>query len=430
MKPDSFDVCLIYLPKPFLKQPDAQAPLGLMYLAAVLEEAGKTVVLKNYASFSDESAIDDLPYASLYGITITGLEVLQANRFSKLIKHKYKNAKICVGGPGTYSDEFIDFNCIDAAVQGDGEEIILKLLDHAKKNQLRQIYITGRVQNLDSLPLPARHLLVDRQGGNIFAHDKIYASGDSTIILSSRGCIMSCAFCSAPKMANGKIRCRSPKKVGDEIKHVVDNYGIRQFRFSDDMFTMSRQRVFELCEEIGKHNVFWRISCRVNPLDKDILKSLWDAGCRELSFGIESFDNAVLHGLNKKASSEDNQRALEMSAEHGFSVRVLFMIATPFQTRETININKKYIESTPFSIIACTQFIPIPGCDVWNNPDKYNIEILEKDLDKYNFYMFGPDGRRPIQPIIKIKDRPLDEFLKESEEFRDFLQEKGIVNEG
>lgn len=425
-----YDVCLIYLPKPFLKQPDAQAPLGLMYLAAVLLQNNKSVILKNYSQYSYVDAIGDLPESKIYGITVTSLELLQANRFAVLIKNKYPKSKVILGGPGTFASEFIDFSAIDSAVQGEAEEKILDIIRHAETNQLRQIYVTNRINDIDGISFPARYMLTDRQGGNIFAKNKTYADGDSTVIISSRGCPMKCAFCSAPKMAQDKVCCRSPKNVGLEIKHVVENYGIRQFRFSDDMFTLNRKRVFELCEEIGKHNIFWRISCRVNPLDKDMLKSLWDAGCRELSFGIESFDDKVLFGLNKNATAEDNKRALEMSAQQGFSVRVLFMIGTPFQTRETIDINKKYIESTPFSIIACTQFLPIPGCDIWYNPDKYNVEILNKNLNDYNFYMFGPEGRRPMQPIIKIKDRPLDEFLKESEEFRDFIQEKGIVNEG
>jgi hypothetical protein len=81
----SKDIVLIYLPKPFLKQPDAQAPLGLMYIAASLERKGVVVDLKNYATYSDDEAIEDLPNAKIFGITITSLEVLQASRFAMLL---------------------------------------------------------------------------------------------------------------------------------------------------------------------------------------------------------------------------------------------------------------------------------------------------------------------------------------------------------
>jgi len=417
------DVCLIYLPKPFLRQPDAQAPLGLMYIAAALESAGKTVELKHYAAYSDEQAINDLPSAHLYGITATALEIPHSNRFGALIKLKYPDAKIVVGGPGVYAKEFIDKKIIDSICYGDGEEIILNILNDAKCNAMSPLYNGGAIENLDTLNLPARHLLKDRQGGDIFAYGKHYADGDSTIIVSSRGCPMQCAFCSAPALTySNKLRFRSPKEIAKEIRYVKEKYGITQFRFSDDFFTANRQRVFDLCDAIGPENIFWRISCRVKPLDEDMLRAMWNAGCRELSFGVESFDDRVLTGLNKNATSMDNVRALDLASAYDYSVRILLMIRTPFQEFDTIDKNIFWLNRVPFNIVACTTFVPLPGSAIWNNPDVYNIEILDKDLDKYNFYFFGPDGRRPIDKIFRIKNRDIDEFHKESEFFRDWLE--------
>jgi anaerobic magnesium-protoporphyrin IX monomethyl ester cyclase len=418
------DVCLIYLPKPFLRDPDAQAPLGLMYLAASLESRNRTVTIENYAPFNDAEAINHLPPAKLYGITVTSLEVLQANRFSGKIKRKYPDAKIVLGGPGVYATEYINFNVIDSACFGDGEYTIHDILHDAENNTLKQKYFGEIVENLDSLPLPSRHLLKDKQGGKIFAYGKNYTGEDaSTIIVSSRGCAFQCAFCSAPRLThNKKLRFRSPEEVAREMRHVKNTYGIKQFRFSDDMFTATKKRTLELCDAIGPENVYWRISCRVKPLDSEMLDAMYQAGCRELSFGIESFDDNVLSGLHKKSTSIDNINALELSAKHGFSTRILLMIRTPFQTPETIEHNKYWLSHVPFSIIACTAFIPIPGCDIWYNPDKYNIEILNRDLDLYNFYMYGRGGRRTIDPIIKIKSRDLYEFHRESEDFRDWLE--------
>ena len=426
-----YDVILIYLPKPYLNEPDAQAPLGLMYLAAELEKAGKSVDIRNYAAYSDEEVHTDLPHACLYGITATSLEIPQANRFARLIRAKYPDASIVIGGPGSYANEFVDFDVVDSVCIGDGEKTIFNILEDAYTGTMDKIYYGEVITDLDSLELPARHLLKDRQGGNIFAYGHNYLEGGSTVILSSRGCPFKCAFCSAPKLSyNNKLRFRSPASVATEMKHVIDTYGIRQFRFSDDMFTANRKRVLELCDAIGPLNAVWRISCRVKPLDDVMLHTMWNAGCRELSFGIESFDNAVLAGLNKKATAEDNISALNRSAKVGYRTRMLFMIRTPFQTRGTIELNKHWIVRVPFDIMACTGFIPIPGSDVWYNPEKYNIEILDRDLDKYNFYMFNSEGRRPLDPIIKIVDRPLDEFMKESEEFRDWVEDLGKANKG
>jgi len=433
-RPCDMKATLIYLPKPYLKEPEAQAPLGLMYLAAVLEEHEYGVELKNYPAFTDEEAIADLGPADLYGITVTSLEVPQANRFAAKIKQKFPNAKVVLGGPGAYHEEFVDWSRpggIDAVCKGEGEHAILEIMRDVAEDKLKRVYIGEPVMDLDTLPLPARHLLSGRQGGNIFAYDRRYVGGDTTVILSTRGCPFECAFCSSPFFTySNRFRARSPRHVAGEIDYVVREYGVRQFRFSDDMFTAGKRRVLDLCEAIGPLDVIWRISCRVKPLDEEMLAAMWQAGCRELSFGIESFDDAVLSGLNKKTTCQDNVRALKLSAEVGYRTRMLFMIRTPFQTRRTIEINKHWIQRVPFTIMACTSFIPIPGSDVWFHPDKYNVEILDRDLDKYNFYMFGPEGKRDLDPILKIKDRPLDEFMSESEEFRSWVQDYGKVNKG
>ena len=430
-RPQEMKASLIYLPKPYLKEPEAQAPLGLMYLAAVLEEHEYNVELKNYPAVTDEETIADLGPSELYGITVTSLEVPQANRFAAKIKGKFPGAKVVLGGPGAYHEEFVDWDSIDAICKGEGEHAILEIMQDIAEDKLRRIYIGKPVEDLDALPLPARHLLDGRQGGNIFAYNHRYVDGDTTVILSTRGCPFKCAFCSSPFFThNNRFRTRSPQNVASEIAYVLREYGVRQFRFSDDMFTAGKRRVLELCDAIGPLDVIWRISCRVKPLDEEMLEAMWRAGCRELSFGIESFDDEVLTGLNKKATCQDNVRALEMSAEVGYRTRMLFMIRTPFQTRKTVEINKHWIQRVPFTIMACTSFIPIPGSDVWFHPEKYNVEILDRDLDRYNFYMFGPKGKRELDPILKIKDRPLDEFMAESEEFRSWVQEYGKVNKG
>jgi radical SAM superfamily enzyme YgiQ (UPF0313 family) len=423
------DYCLIYLPKPFLKQPDAQQPLGLMYLAASIKKKGRSVIIKNYSTFTDDQIITDLPDSFIFGITATSMEIPTANRIAKLIKIKYPKSKIILGGPGAYSDDFINRAFIDSVVLGEGEEVINTIYDDIKKNWFSSLYKPDPI-DVNKIPFPARELL-SKQGGNIFAYDKNYKKGGSTIILSSRGCPYKCAFCSAPKLTHSsKVRFRNPKLIRKEIKSVIKNHGIRQFRFSDDMFTASKKHVLEVCKAIKKLDIVWRVSCRVNPLDIEMLEVMKEAGCKELSFGIESFDNVVLKGLNKRATMHNNIKALLLAKKVGLKVRILFMIATPFQTPDTIEINKFIIKQVPYDIIACTQFIPIPGCDIWDNPDKYNIEILDKDLNNYNFYMFDNAGRRPIRPIIKIKDRPLKEFLKESEDFRDYIEDLNKINKG
>lgn len=423
-------VLLIYLPHPYLKQPDAQAPIGILYLAALLEQAGIDVQVRNYSALNTWQALEELPRADFYGITVTSLELKQANRFAHLIKEKYADCAVVLGGPGTYTDEFVDWGVIDAICKGDGEEAILHILNDYAEGQLKRVYAMPPVNDIDAVPFPARHMLGDTQGGNIFAYNTKYKPGGSTVLSTTRGCPFKCAFCSSPHFTNNKVRFRSPDSVYREMKSVVDQLGIRQFRISDDMFLADSKRVLEMCELISPLNVAWRVSIRVKPIDVDVFKAMYDAGCKEVSFGVESFDEDVLNMLKKGTTPEQNAYALEVSKKIGLKTRVLFMIRTPGQTAQTVEKNICWLERVPYDIICCTSFVPIPGSDVWIHADAYNIEILNRNLDDYNFYFFGPEGENELKDIIKIKDRSLEQFNAESQEFREYLLQTGKLNTG
>ena len=428
-------VVLITLPHPYLRQPKAQVSLGLLYLASVLEMHKTKVEVKNYSAFTTDGAIADLPDADIYGITITSMELLQANRFAQKIKEKYSNKVVFLGGPGTISDEFVDWDQIDAICKGEGEITIFDMIEDYLTGQLKKIYVGKCYEDLDLIPFPARHL-ISYQGGNIFAYNKNYIegtgiqkSGGSVTILTSRGCPYNCAFCSAPKLSN-QVRFRDPDLIRQEIEHIIDKYGIRQFRISDDMFTTNEKHVRAICEKIKHLDIVWRISVRAKPLSIDLLRVMKDAGCREISIGVESFDNDVLRILNKGITAEENMLALETCADVGLKTRVLFMIRTPGQTKKTIPLNIDMLRSTRYDIIACTTFIPLPGSDIWNNPDKYNIKILNRNMDDYNFYFFNKDKENKLKNIIRIKDRSLEDLNKETTHFKEFLKSTGKLNTG
>jgi radical SAM superfamily enzyme YgiQ (UPF0313 family) len=324
----------------------------------------------------------------------------------------------------------VDWNVIDSICLGDGENAILKIVRDFPG--LKKKYIGTRFSSLDDIPFPARHLLNGKLGGNIFAYNKNYKDGGSTVILTTRGCPFNCGFCTAPLLRdfNHGIKYRSAKNIHDEIKEVIETYNIKQFRFSDDMFTANSKRAMEIAEKIGSLDIVWRISCRVKPFDEELARVLYNAGCVEMSFGIESFDNHVLKLLRKGTTSEDNVRALEICDRVGIKTRVLFMIRTPGQTRNTIKENIKWLNRVPYNIIACTSFVPIPGCDIWYHPQRYDIEILNRNLDDYNFYFFSSHGENKLKDVIKLKGRSLEEVNHETIEFREYIKSTGKVNTG
>ncbi|RJR51530.1 MAG: radical SAM protein [Desulfobacteraceae bacterium] len=423
-------VVLLYLPHPYLRQPDAQVPIGILYLAALLEQAHVDVEVRNYSKWNTWQAIEDLPRADVYGITVTSLELKQANRFAHLVKEKIERCVVVLGGPGTFCDSFVDWSVIDSICKGDGEIALFHMLEDYCSGELKKSYALPPVEELNALPLPARHFLGENQGGNVFAFNRQYNGANSTVLITSRGCPYRCAFCSSPFFSNNRVRFRRPENVLEEMESVIKNFGIRQFRFSDDMFLADPKRVFRLCELIGPLGVAWRISTRVKPMNESLYRAMFEAGCKEVSFGVESFDEEVLRALKKGTTPEENARALEVCRRIGLDTRVLFMIGTPGQSERTVPKNIEWLNRVPYTIICCTSFVPIPGSDIWNNPEAYNIEILNRNLDDYNFYFFGSRGENPLRGIVKIKNRSLEEFSAETEDFRNFLKETGKLNEG
>ena len=353
------------------------------------------------------------------------MQLPHANLFSQLIKAKYSNSRVILGGPGTVTPQFVDFDVVDSIMLGEGEISINDFIFDEKKEK----EYTGKAyNNINSYAFPARYL-VDNQGGNIFGRNKNYFKGGSAQIITSRGCNHKCAFCAAPKI-NDCLRFRDIDNVIDEIKDIIKTYGIKQFRIADDNFTANRNRVFEFCEKVAPLGIVFRISARVKPLDIEMLKVMKGAGLKEISLGVETFDDNVLRILKKKSTVADNYIALDNCKIVGIKTRALLMIGTPGQTYHTIVQNMNAIKELKPDVIACTRFIPIPGSDIYENPKSYRINIINYNLEDYNFYSFGKDGRRILPRIIEFLDRDTGEVERESELFLDYLQLTGRLNQG
>lgn len=418
-------IVLINPPHPYLKEPKTQSPSGLMYLAAVLEEAGYHVIIDNLTDAKDDYLISQ---ADLYGISGTVMDIPIINDI--IARLKLKGKTIMVGGPCAAASETIQG--ADSICFGEGEITILKMVKDFLKGNLSNGYQGESIQNLDKIPFPARHL-IDYLGGRIFVRDYETKGEQSTVIMTSRGCSHHCAFCSSPGFRGGsRVRFRDIGKVIEEIKFVQDIYNVHQFRFSDDNFTMIPSRAMAMSKLMEPLNIKWRVSARVTPNKPEMWKAMYDAGCREVSFGIESFDQHILNRLNKRATVQQNKDALRNAHEAGLTARCLLMVGCPGQNKDSMRRNidainelKEYIAS-----VSCTTFMPLPGSDIWDNPSKYGIKIINKDFTDYNFYLFGPDGRHKMKMVISHNDRIDNDVIQESEEFRNWLITEGIANEG
>lgn len=425
------DLCLINPPHPFLSTPDAQAPIGLLYVAGAAQAAGLSVAICDLAA-ARLRPLPELPEARCYGITGTFLDGAAINVVATEAKIRSGGrARVIVGGPVSLTPERLDASVVDTVVFGEAEADISRLATEDVGPRFR-----CAKADVKAVPWPARRLWPGKLGGTIFWKGD-YFDGGSTTILSSRGCPWNCAFCAGPRLNGGKVRWREPEDVVAEMENCVRDFGIRQFRFSDENLTCRREHIEGLCEAIGRSDILgrgegiaWRASLTVRPNDPGLWRMMRAAGCREVSFGVESADPAVLERLNcKKGTVEDSMTALRNARAAGLVARALMMIGTPGERRETAVLNLEFLTRGEYDVAAVAVFHPLPGCAVAEAPERFGCRLRWTPSDT-SVCLYGPNGRNRIEPTIEVEGLTVEELRHQMRLVVDMAERLGTVGKG
>jgi radical SAM superfamily enzyme YgiQ (UPF0313 family) len=375
-------------------------PLGIAYLGAVAERAGHQVTVIDcqaerltYDGF--RSRIAQVP-SDVVGVTSTTLLYNSAKEILTIARQVHPNAVTMIGGSHvTFWDENALNECpaIDIIVRKEGEATFIELLQciEAKKGFGDVLGITFRgqggkiirnldrpfIMDLDSLPSPAYHLLpIDafhRMGKTIFP------------LVTSRGCVQWCDFCSTVRMFGRGYRVRSPKNVVDEMEMLYNKYGETQFTFYDDAFTINRQHTLELCADIRarKLKVEWDCETRVDAVDKELLEKMHDAGCITVWFGVESGSEKILGEMHKKISLTQVREAFKMAQKAGLMTIASAVIGFPGETEETAWETVNFLSSLNPDDIGCYIATPYPGTPMYEEVVK-NGWLRVTDFNKYD----------------------------------------------
>ena len=429
-------VALVNPPHPYLIQPDSQAPLGLLYLASVLRLAGYDATLVNLSSTPEADAIRRIPTdCELYGFTATCMDYAACEQLAHALKDRQPGAVCALGGPHpTVAPEMVDADVFDTVCVGEGERVILDMVADMRRGALRSRYVAKRIRHLDTLPAPARDLM-DTIGGSVFSHGTHYAGKTSTVIIGSRGCPFDCAFCASQAAWGGRVAFRSVMNIVDEVKRVRDETGLREFRFSDDTLNLRRNRLHALCDGLEPLGVFWRASVRAGISTEDDFRRMYDAGCREISPGIESGDQRVLDVLRKGTTAEQNRELCNLATRAGLKVRVLLMTGTPGEQSDTPEKTRDFLASVDYTLVSLMQFRPLPGSAIWRDPARFACRILDRNFSRYNvcFWRRGVNGEReetPVRACIETDDMPRDALADNMRRMRDYVLDTGKGNTG
>jgi radical SAM superfamily enzyme YgiQ (UPF0313 family) len=379
--------------------------LGLPYLAAVLEEAGIRVVIRDvYPATPDKGDPEALDRALatavaqegplLVGLTIHTPAYAERVRLARCLREQLPDTLLVAGGhhPSSEPAHLLRHSDFDVCVIGEGEHTLLEIVQAAAQGHDRRrtgwlgairgvvYHDRGRVvrtaprravADLDSLPPAAHHLL----GLADYAPHPLLGVR-STGIITYRGCPEGCAFCCNPQ--GHRVRLRSPSRVVDEMAWVAGELGVSGFNVYDNLFGLSREHALAVCDEIIQRRlqVTWDCWTAGDLVDAQLAARMRAAGCIRVGFGAESGDDAVLSRSQRGFSSAAHVSGLRTLRAAGLKVSAFLMVGLPGDTEESVRRTVEFAMRCGADDVTLGIVRPFPGAPLWRRPGQFGVRLI------------------------------------------------------
>jgi len=394
-------------------------PLGLGYLAAVLRERGfKVRIIDDLVEkIGIDGIVRKIKDALIVGITSTTPTFNAALKYAEAIKRRLPNVFVILGGVHatfmpreTLKNDFVDAVCL-----GEGEQTIVEVAERVEAAKSLEgvkglvVREGGRIidngvrepiEDLDSLPFPAYDLMP------LEKYTVLGRRLQHFPMITSRGCPFACRYCSSSLFMGRAFRARSAKNVVDEIEWLVNDFKAKHIAFSDDTFTLSRKRVFEICDEIKRRGVEveWSCSSRVDTITEELLRKMKDAGCSAIYYGVESASSEVLKYYRKRVDLDKVKKAIKLTKKVGIATICSFIIGAPYEKKEDMKATLKLAlkldpDYAQFSILT-----PYPGTEIYEEAKEKNL-LLSENFDDYT-------AAKPVLKNFHLSPNEISNFLK------------------
>ncbi|MFH0839995.1 MAG: radical SAM protein [Candidatus Omnitrophota bacterium] len=390
----------------FAKKASTWPPLNLAYLAAAAEAKGHEVKIidgeAEAMSLKDMINETEAFKPDIIGITATTPFYHFANELAAGIKQRIAKVPIVIGGPHiTILKERAFDPFFDYAFIGESEEswpLFLERYENGKDisdvkgilyrsgSSVKFTGEAGPINNLDSIPVPARHLLRmhNYKMGTLEGLKKF------TTIMTTRGCPFKCIFCST-KVFGSRVRKRSPRLVVNEIISIISKHNIRHFIILDDTLTLDKNHILELCDIIEKEklDITFEGSTRADLMDEEIVSRMVKAGLIRISFGLESVDPTIRKIMRKGLPLESYTKANRLTNKYGIETLNSCMIGLPGETVGTIKKTMSYLRnSREIKQANLSIAVPYPGTELYEMAKKreHGLMLETEDFSKYRRY--------------------------------------------
>ncbi len=371
-------------------------PLGLMYLATVLQNNGYSVRLIDCVpqkySFAEieREIIDFKPFA--VGITTYTMSMVDVLLTVNIVKKIDAQIFTILGGHHTnlYPRESASYQNVDFILNGEAENTLLQLLDNLQNKldyqKLKQIegigfytdnelYLNPRpayIKDLNILPLPKREFLPLEIYKSIVGKNKMVAT-----IMSSRGCPFKCTYCYTP---NKTYRSRSTQNMIAEIKYLIA-LGFKEIFFFDDLFALKSEKVIEFADALITENIKidWSFRARINTITPELVNKVKDSGIHRIQFGIESGVDKTLKRVKKGITTEQTRAAIRLCRKARITTIGNFMIGLPEETETDIENTLKFSRQIGLNYAQYSVLVPYPFTEIYD-------EGLKNGLFKKDFW--------------------------------------------
>lgn len=403
-------------------------PLGILYVASSLLNAGHEVRFFNGAFISHEEILEGIKgyKPEFVGISSTTFGWLRAKRTACDIKMLDRKIFICAGGPYPMA---IQEGCLDsegegfdAVVTGEGEITVVEMVDRLQnkkglKGVSGVVYKEGNliiknpprplINNLDSIPFPARELLGN--ANQYIPPPATYKRKPVAVMLTSRGCNRRCIFCfQIDRERNQGIRYRSVENVMQEIELCLKQ-GFKEIKFIDDTFADDYNRAMQIAEEIKRRRLdfTWFVSACVNQVDRALLAAFKEAGCWAILLGAESGVQKNLNTLKKGITLEQTRKAVKSAKEVGLMVITPFLFGIPGETFEDGLQTIDFACDINPDIANFHAITPFPGTELYENAGQYGTISTNLTDFTYQGIAFVPHtmSRQEIATLRSIAFR-------------------------
>lgn len=395
-------------------QKQGYPPMGVLYLAAYLRANKPKCQIKVYDVFPDIAMLSEEAF-DVIGFSCMSIQYPDVSEYAKKLRNLY-GGTIVVGGVHITLTEMLP-DWADYAIVGEGEQTLLELIEYLDGNKhmhhiddisgiiYREEGVSHKtnpralLEDLDVLPFPAWDL-IDMEP--YLVPNNVYGTviGRGLSLMTSRGCVYRCVYCSASRMWQ-KIRFHSAEYVVNMMEHVIKQYRVEHVWIADDHFALKKSRLYQILELMTQREIHLQmgISCRVESYDHEMSMLLKKLGVKALGLGLETGSDRMLRQIKNgcNVSVAQTCEIVKQMATDGFQIHGMFMINLPGETVEDLEKTVDFIHSLPLSKISVAVATPFYGTEWWDIAVEQGIVPRIPDDDVWRTYnMKTLEDKRPV----------------------------------